>query len=353
MQDITIGSIKIGPAHPPFIIAEVSANHNGSLEHALQLVKEAAQAGVHAIKFQTYTPDTITLNIRGGEFLITEPTSLWAGSNLYDLYQEAYMPWEWHQPLFQRCHELGLIAFSTPFDETAVDFLEELQVPCYKIASPEIVDLPLIKKVASKGKPMIISTGGATLVEIGEAVETARQGGCNEIILLKCTAAYPAKPIDIHLHTIPHLSTCFNTLVGLSDHTLGLGVPLAAIAVGSCVIEKHLTHAREEGGVDSAFSLEPHEFEMLVTESKRAWEALGNVHYAPLKAEKTTLSHRPSIYFVEDLNEGEIVQLHHVRTVRPSKGLPPKEIDNIVGLELKQGVQKGTPVSWQCFHRAE
>lgn len=349
MQEITIGSYKVGPQHPPFIIAEISGNHRGSLERAIQLVEMAKKSGVHAIKLQTYTPDTITLDIKEGEFAINDPSSLWNGRTLYDLYEEAHTPWEWHQPIFDRCRELGLIYFSTPFDETAVDFLEKFQVPCYKIASLEIVDLPLIRKAAATGKPLIISTGGSTLGEISAAVQAAREGGCKELILLKCTSAYPTSPTDSHLRTIPHLAACFNTLVGLSDHTLGLGVPIASIALGSCLIEKHLTFRRDEGGVDSAFSLEPSEFKELVEESKKAWQALGSIRYAPLNSEKTSISHRPSLYFVQDLPAGTVVQPHHIRSVRPSSGLPPKEFDHVIGMQLKGQVQKGTPLSWDLF----
>ena len=347
MSPIQIGQAWIGPAHPPFIVAELSGNHQGSLQRALELVKKAKEVGCHAIKLQTYTPDTITLNMKGGEFLIQDEESAWKDRNLYELYQEAYTPWEWHQPIFDLCHRLGLEAFSTPFDETAVDFLESLHVPCYKIASPEIVDHDLIRKVALTGKPLILSTGGATLVEIDEAVSVARQSGCKEIVLLKCTAAYPAKPSDIHLRTLPHLAESFGVLTGLSDHTLGIGVAIASVALGACLIEKHLTLSRQEGGVDSFFSMEPHECQALVEESKRAWEALGKIHYGPLPAEKTTLLHRPSLYFVEDLPVGSVIQSHHVRTVRPGRGLPPKELSHLLGLTLTSPVTKGTPVSWE------
>jgi N-acetylneuraminate synthase len=268
---------------------------------------------------------------------------------LYELYQDAYTPWEWHKTIFDLCKQLGLIYFSAPFDETAVDFLEDLDVPCYKIASPEIVDLPLIRKVAALKKPMMISTGAATLVEIGQAVECARSAGCTELILLKCTAAYPAKPEDTHLRTLPHLAETFNTLVGLSDHTLGIGVPIAGISLGGCVIEKHLTLNRSDGGVDDAFSTEPHEFEAMVKESLNAWKALGKVNYIPLAAEKVTHSHRPSLYFVQDLPAGAVVRSEHIRSVRPGKGLPPKEIDHILGLTLQSSVTKGTAVNWSFF----
>lgn len=349
MQEIQIGRCVIGITHPPFIVAELSGNHQKSLKRALELVDIAKKVGVHAIKLQTYTPDTITLNMHGDEFLIKDEQSLWKNRNLYELYQEAHTPWEWHEPIFNHCRQLGIEVFSSPFDETAVDFLESLNVPCYKIASPEIVDLELIKKVALTGKPLILSTGGATLMEIGEAVVTARETGCNQIILLKCTAAYPAKPQDIHLRTIPHLAESFEVLVGLSDHTLGIGVALASIPFGSCLIEKHFTLSRQDGGVDSAFSMEPHELQLLVEESKKAWEALGKIRYAPLQSEKVTLSHRPSLYFIEDLPAGTIVESHHTRTVRPGKGLPPKELSHILGLALSSSVKKGTPVSWEVF----
>ncbi|MBA3722721.1 MAG: pseudaminic acid synthase [Parachlamydiaceae bacterium] len=348
-KDITIGSFKIGPDHPPFIVAELSGNHHQSLDRAIQLVDIAKEAGVHALKLQTYTADTITLDVKGAEFLITDKDSLWKGRNLYELYQEAHTPWEWHYPIFQRCKELGMLVFSSPFDETSVDFLEELDVPCYKIASPEIVDLPLIHKVASLRKPLIISTGAATLIEIAEAVKTARNAGCEDIILLKCTASYPASPKDSNLRTIPHLAEAFDTLVGLSDHTLGIGAPLASIALGACMIEKHFTISRSGGGVDDAFSLEPDELKSLVVESERAWQALGKIQYSPLKAERVTHSHRPSLYFVEELKPGMIVQMHHIRSVRPGNGLPPKEIDRIIGLKLEHPVKKGTPVSWDLF----
>lgn len=349
MKEIQIGRLRIGLSHPPCIVAELSGNHNGSLQRALKMVEKAKQVGCHAIKLQTYTPDTITLDVRGGEFLIQDEESLWNNRNLYDLYQEAYTPWEWHQPIFDHCHRLGIEVFSSPFDETAVDFLEALRVPCYKIASPEIVDLDLIKKAASTGKPLILSTGGATLLEIAEAVDAARGAGCCDLILLKCTAAYPAKPEDAHLRTIHHLQESFGVLAGLSDHTLGIGVAIASVALGACLIEKHMTLARDEGGVDSAFSLEPEEMGVLVEESRRGWEALGEIRYHPVFAEKTTLSHRPSLYFVENLPIGTIVKAHHLRTVRPGKGLSPKEMSHILGLKLTSPVKRGTPVKWELF----
>jgi len=348
-QEISIGKHRIGVNQPPFIIAEISGNHHQSLDEALKLVQAAKDAGVHAIKIQTYTPDTITLNRRDNEFFIADEKSLWKGKSLYELYQEAHLPWEWHRPIFELCKKLGLICFSTPFDETAVDFLEELEVSCYKIASLEIVDIPLIRKVAATGKPLIISTGTSTLTEIGEAVKAAQESGCQELILLKCTSAYPASPADANLKTLPHLSACFGTLVGLSDHTLGIGVALAAVALGACVVEKHFTLSRDSGGVDDAFSLEPHEFKSLVVESERAWQALGSIQYAPLKTEAVSFSHRPSLYFDSDLAKGEIVCAKHVRSVRPGNGLPPKELENIIGLTVAKDVKRGTPVSWDVF----
>lgn len=348
-NEVNIGRCKVGAAHPPLIVAELSGNHKGSLEHALSLVDAAKVAGIQAVKLQTYTPDTITLDIKEREFLIVDSSSLWKGRNLYDLYKEAYTPWEWHAAIFKRCRDRGIVPFSTPFDETAVDFLESLEVPCYKIASPEIVDLPLIKKVAATKKPLILSTGGATLDEIGDAVETARSNGCKELILLKCTMSYPAVPSDMNLRTIPHLAETFKTPVGLSDHTLGIGTALASISFGACLIEKHLTLSRKDGGVDSAFSMEPGEMKLLVEESRKAWESLGSVHYGCLPSEKQSFAHRPSLYFVEDVAAGTPVQPSHIRSVRPNNGLPPKEYDSVVGLTLRHSVVKGTPVSWKHF----
>jgi len=350
IEKIKIGSQTIGLGFPPFVVAELSGNHNGSLERAKALIRAAKEAGVSAVKLQTYTADTLTLDRKDGEFLIDEPKSLWKGKNLYELYQEASTPWEWHAPLFEYARSLGLEVFSSPFDETAVDFLETLEVPCYKIASPEIVDLPLIAKIAATGKPVIISTGGATVAEIEDAVSTARKGGCQEIVLLKCTMAYPASPEDIHLRTIPDLAERFGTLVGLSDHTLGIGVSIAGIALGASVVEKHFTLARSDGGVDSAFSMEPHEFKSLVEEANRAWLSLGKVQYGPLPSESTSFSHRPSLYFTQDIEAGTVITDQHIRSVRPGKGLPPKELPHILGLAVAVPIKKGTPVLWSHFH---
>lgn len=349
MKSISIGTHLVGSEHPPFIVAELSGNHRGSYDRLVELVDAAHAAGAHAIKLQTYTPDSITLDIHTNEFMIHDPKSLWAGRSLYDLYQEAHTPREWHAPLFEYCKKLGITLFSTPFDETAVDFLEDLQVPCYKIASLEIVDLPLIRKAAATKKPLILSTGASTLHEIEEAVTAAREAGCKDLILLKCTAAYPANPEDMNLRTIPDMSKKFNVPVGLSDHSLGIGVPIASVAFGSCLIEKHFTLKRSEGGVDSAFSMEPQELSDLVIESQKAWQALGKVSYDPLDTEKGTWAQRPSIYFVETLKAGTTIQLQHLRTVRPGKGLPPKELSKLIGKQLTKDVQKGTPASWGIF----
>lgn len=353
MPEVRIGSYTVGPNHPPFIVAELSGNHNGKLERALLMLETAKKAGVHAIKLQTYTPDTITLDVREKAFVITDQDSPWKGETLYELYAKAHTPWEWHRIIFDRCRELELMVFSTPFDETAVDFLETLDPPCYKIASLEIIDLPLIRKIAATGKPIIISTGGATLAEIDEAVTTARKAGCDAIIILKCTSAYPAKAVDAHLHTLPHLASCFNTVVGMSDHSLGLAIPIASVALGASMIEKHYTLSRAEGGIDSAFSLEPQEFAVLVQETTYAWQALGNIYYGPLDCEKNNLLYRPSLYFNQDLPAGAVIKPHHIISVRPNQGLKPKELDTIVGLQLQKAVKKGTAIQWSVFRSVQ
>ena len=291
---INIGGRPIGQEHPPFVIAEMSGNHNQSLERALEIVEAAAKAGAHAIKLQTYTADTITLDVRGGSFEINDSNSLWAGKNLYDLYKQAHTPWHWHGPIIERARELGILCFSSPFDESAVDFLENLNVPAYKIASFENNHLPLIRKAASTGKPLIISTGMATLGELDQAVSTAREAGCNQLILLKCTSTYPATPENTNISTIPHLKKLFGVEVGLSDHTLGVGVSVASVALGASIIEKHFTLSRADGGVDSAFSLEPHELNSLVVESERAWQALVTSHMVRRMPNET-------VWFSEDL----------------------------------------------------
>jgi pseudaminic acid synthase len=339
----------IGPDYSPFIIAEMSGNHNQSLERALDIVEAAAKTGAHALKLQTYTADTMTLDLDHGEFFISDPKSLWEGTSLYKLYQEAYTPWEWHKPIFDRCKELGMIGFSTPFDATSVDFLESLDVPLYKIASFENTDLPLIAKVARTGKPMIISTGMASLAELDETVRTARENGCNDLVLLKCTSTYPATPETTNISTIPHMKQLFQCQVGLSDHTMGVGVSVASVALGATVIEKHFTLNRADGGVDSTFSLEPHEMQALVTETERAWQSLGQVSYGPTEKEKASLQFRRSLYIAEDMQAGEICTEHNLRAIRPGYGLPPKFLNQLLGKSLKQDVAKGTPASWDLF----
>lgn len=343
---MNIANRRIFRQTEPFIIAEMSGNHNQSLGRALEIVDAAAMSGVHALKLQTYTPDTMTLDVSEGEFFISDDESLWKGRTLYDLYREAHTPWEWHEPIFKRARELGLIVFSTPFDETAVDFLENLDVPCYKIASFENTDIPLIRKVASTGKPVIISTGMATIAELDETVRTAREYGCKDIVLLKCTSTYPATPENSNILTIPHMRELFGCEVGLSDHTLGIGVATASIAMGATVIEKHFTLSRADGGVDAAFSLEPEEMKTLVKETKQAWQALGKVSYGPLEIEKKSMIFRRSLYITRDLEPGDMLTKDNLRTVRPGNGLPPKYYDILLGKKVTRGVRKGTPVSW-------
>ncbi|OPH54553.1 pseudaminic acid synthase [Paenibacillus ferrarius] len=348
-SDIKVNGYTISTQKEPFIIAEMSGNHNQSLERALQIVEEAAKAGAHALKLQTYTADTMTLNISTGEFFIDDPNSLWKGSSLYSLYLQAYTPWEWHKPIFDRCKELGMIGFSTPFDEMAVDFLEELDVPIYKIASFENTDLPLIRKVAATGKPMIISTGMATVAELDDTVRAAREAGCKDIVLLKCTSTYPATPENSNLATIPHMKELFQCHVGLSDHTMGVGAAVASVALGATVIEKHFTLRRADGGVDSEFSLEPEELKSLVIETKRASQGIGHVKYGALDGERASLKFRRSLYVVEELKAGSILSKQNVRTIRPGYGLPPKYYDQIIGRKVKVDVPKGTPVSWDIL----
>lgn len=349
MKEIFILDRKIGINHPPFIISEMSGNHNQSLEQALEIVEAAARAGAHALKIQTYTADTMTLDIAHDEFYISDSESLWKGKSLYNLYQQAYTPWEWHKPIFDRCKELGLIGFSTPFDETAVDFLETLDVPCYKIASFENIDLPLIRKVAATGKPMIVSTGMATVAELDETVRTAREAGCNDLVLLKCTSTYPASPENTNILSIPHMRDLFQCQVGLSDHTMGIGVAVASIALGATVIEKHFTLSRADGGVDAAFSLEPEEMRALVIESARAWQALGKISYGPTEKEKDSLKFRRSLYVAEDMKAGDVFTTENLRAIRPGFGLPPKYYDSLLGKKVKRDVKKGTPVSWDIL----
>jgi pseudaminic acid synthase len=330
----------------PFIIAEMSGNHNGSLSRALEIVDAIAESGAHAVKLQTYTADTMTLAVSEGDFLIKDPTSLWRNRNLHSLYAEAHTPWEWHKPIFDRASELGLLGFSSAFDSTSVEFLETLSVPIYKIASFENTDLPLIRKVASTGKPMIISTGLASVAEIYEAVTAAREAGCTDLTLLKTTSSYPASPESTNIMTIPHLSSLFNCRVGLSDHTLGIGVAVASVALGASVIEKHVTLDRNDGGVDSAFSLIPQELKALVQETKRANQSLGKVFYGPTPQEKNSLQFRRSIYFTANLEIGSELTVENIRIVRPGYGLAPKYLDMLLGKSLIRPAKRGEPLSW-------
>ncbi|WP_088242264.1 pseudaminic acid synthase [Calothrix rhizosoleniae] len=349
MTEINIADQTIGANYSPFIIAEMSGNHNQSLERALEIVEAAAKTGVHALKIQTYTADTMTLDIDEGEFFINDSKSLWQGNSLYKLYQQAYTPWDWHKSIFDRCQELGIIGFSTPFDATAVDFLESLNVPCYKIASFENTDLPLIRKVAITGKPMIISIGMATIAELDETVRTAREAGCQDLILLKCTSTYPATPENTNLLTIPHMRDLFNVHVGLSDHTMGIGVAVASVGLGATVIEKHFTLCRADGGVDSAFSMEPAEMEQLVIETERAWQALGNISYGATEAEKKSLVFRRSLYIAKDIKAGETLTTQNLRCIRPGYGLAPKYYDLVLGKSINKDLKKGTPLNWNMI----
>ena len=349
MKIIEILERKIGTGYAPFIIAEMSGNHNQSLERALEIVEVAARSGAHGLKIQTYTADTMTLDINEGEFFINDPTNLWKGESLYNLYQKAHTPWEWHKPIFDRCNELGIIGFSTPFDATAVDFLESLDVPCYKIASFENTDLPLIRKVASTGKPMIISTGMATVAELDETVRTARESGCKDLILLKCTSTYPATPENTNILTIPHLRDLFDVQVGLSDHTMGIGVAVASVALGATVIEKHFTLSRADGGVDSAFSMEPEEMRQLVIESERAWQALGKISYGVTEAEKKSIVFRRSLYISQDMKKGDLLTPSNLRAIRPGSGLPPKYYDILLGKRIGCDVKAVQPMQWNLI----
>ena len=333
----------------PFIIAEMSGNHNQSLERALRIVDAAAEAGADAIKLQTYTADTMTLDIAEREFFISNPESPWYGSSLYELYERAHTPWAWQEKIFARAKELGLICFSTPFDATAVDFLEELGAPCYKIASFENTDLPLIRKVAQTGKPLIVSTGMATVADLDLLVGTARENGCTDLTLLKCTSSYPATPRGSNILTIPHMRELFGCNVGLSDHTLGIGAAVASIALGATAIEKHFTLARADGGVDSAFSMEPAEMAQLVRECRAAWEALGDISYRVQPEEEKSLAFRRSLYIVEDMRAGDVVTAENMRAIRPGCGLSPRYYDMLLGRRVGCDVRRGTPLSWELL----
>lgn len=348
-KTISIAGRSIGRSHRPFVIAEMSGNHNQSLDRALAIVDAAAKSGAHALKLQTYTADTMTINLDEGEFFIDDPDSLWRGTSLHKLYQEAYTPWEWHGPIFERARALGMVPFSTPFDATAVDFLEQLGVPCYKIASFENTDLPLIRKVAATGKPMIISTGMATVADLDESVRAAREAGCKDLVLLKCTSTYPSAPTDTNLLTIPHMRALFDCEVGLSDHTFGIGAGVASVALGATVVEKHFTLARADGGVDSAFSIEPDEMTALVVETERAWMSLGQVHYGLTEKEQKSLIFRRSLYITEDLAAGDALTESNLRIIRPGLGLSPKYFENLIGKRVGRAVRRGTPMSWELL----
>jgi pseudaminic acid synthase len=349
MDNIKFAGINIGQNHKPFVIAEMSGNHNQSLEKALSIIDAAAEAGAHAIKLQTYTADTLTIDVSHGEFFISDPKSLWKGRNLYDLYQEAYTPWEWHKALFERAKEKGIFCFSTPFDDSAVDFLESLEMPVYKVASFENNHLPLLKKIASTGKPVIMSTGISTLADIEIAVKTLRENGCKELILLKCTSTYPATPENTNISTIPHMASLFDCQVGLSDHTIGVGTAVAAVALGARVIEKHFTLDRSEGGVDSAFSMEPAEFKVLIEETERAFLSLGKVTYGILNDEKKSLGFKRSVYVVNDMVAGEEFNETNIRIIRPGHGLAPKYFDMLLGKKINKSVTKGTALTFDLI----
>lgn len=345
MQGFSINCHKIGEGKPAYIIAEMSANHNQSYERAVELIHAAHEAGADAIKLQTYTPETITIDARGPLFTHSQD-SLWSNKNLYDLYSEAYTPWEWQPKLKKIADDIGIALFSTPFDPTSVDFLEEMDVPAYKIASFEIVDLPLIRYIAEQGKPIILSTGMATLAEIDEAVRTIREAGNDQIALLKCTSAYPAPPEEMNLRTIPHLAAAFGVPVGLSDHTLGIATSVAAVALGACIIEKHFTLSRADPGPDSAFSLEPHEFRAMVDAVRETQKALGTVCYDVAEHEKASTVFRRSLFAVKDIEAGEEFTEENVRSIRPGYGLPPKYLSTVLGRRAAEKITRGTPLSW-------
>tara|TARA_B100001121_G_C18694603_1_gene624475 strand:+ start:222 stop:1292 length:1071 start_codon:yes stop_codon:yes gene_type:complete len=344
-----IGQKKISRDSKPFIIAELSANHNQSLKRALELVKKAAISGADAIKLQTYTADTMTFDIDSEEFMIRDESSPWNGRHMHDLYDEAHTPWEWHEEIFNYAASLNLIAFSSPFDDTAVDFLESLNVPAYKIASFECIDTQLIKKVASTGKPMIISTGMADKEEIDDAVQTARKYGCKNLSLLKCTSTYPASPKNTNISSISALRERYDCEVGLSDHTLGIGVACASISFGATIIEKHLTLSRSEEGVDSIFSMEPSEFNLLVSETKKAWESQGEIFFGGTESEKNSRQRRRSLYFSQNIKSGSVLNSSDIKRVRPGNGLKPKHYDEIIGKKINHDVKRGQPIKWDDF----
>lgn len=349
MAVITIGQRNIGPGQAPFIIAELSGNHDQSLDKALAMVDAAAKCGADALKIQTYTADSMTLDVNSGEFVIQDAGNLWQGKSLYQLYQQAMTPWDWHQAIFERAASHGMLAFSTPFDIAAVNYLEQLNVPCYKIASFENSDHALLAAVAKTGKPVIMSTGMATQTELAESVEVLRANGCKDLILLKCTSHYPADPVDANLATIPHMASLFSCQVGLSDHTAGIGVAVASVVLGATVIEKHFVLDRSEGGVDAEFSLEPEEFTALVTECKRAAVALGRITYGGTEKEQASRKFRRSLYIAQDMQPGDIFTPQNLRSIRPGLGLEPKYLPMLLGKPIKQAAKKGTAMSWDLI----
>ena len=345
---IKIGKHSVGIDAPPFIIAEMSGNHNQSLDRALEIVDAVAKTGAHALKLQTYTADTMTIDVAHGEFINDQ--ELWSGRSLYNLYKEAYTPWEWHAAIFSRARELGLVPFSTPFDNSSVEFLENLNIDCYKIASFENTDVNLIRKVAATGKPLIVSTGMMDLSEMDEMVRNAREAGCKDLILLKCTSTYPSTPKGTNIATIPHMREMFGCEVGLSDHSMGIGVSVASIAMGATVIEKHFTLNRCDGGMDSAFSMEPSEMESLVVESERAWQSVGTISYGPGEKEVQSRQYRRSLYIVEDIKAGEVITEKNMRAIRPGLGLPPKYYNIVLGKKVSGDVARGTAVCWDLLN---
>jgi pseudaminic acid synthase len=348
MLSFKIGNTSIGINHKPFIIAEMSGNHNGDIKRALELVKAAADSGAHALKLQTYTADTITMNHTGGLFDINDENSLWYGRNLYELYQEGSTPWEWHKEIFDYAKSLGMLAFSSPFDETAVDFLMELDVPAFKIASFESNHFPLLKKVAQTGKPILISSGTSKINELYESVQYLKANGAKDIIIFKCTSTYPATPENTNLRTIPVFQSIFeDCVIGLSDHTMGIGASVAAVALGARVIEKHFTLRRADGGVDSDFSLEPEELKALVEETERAFLAMGKVQLDTQKSEEKSRQFKRSIYVSEDIKKGEVFTTENIRVIRPGDGLSPIYWEQILGSIAKQDIALGTPLSWE------
>ena len=346
INSIRIGNHIISENSKPLFIAEMSGNHNQSLIRALSIVDKAAQVGANIIKLQTYTPDTMTLDLKNNDFKIRDKKSLWYNRTLFELYTRGHTPWKWHEKIIKKAKRKKIQCISTPFDESSVDFLEKLKVPAYKIASFENINIPLITKVAKTKKPIIISTGMATISELHESINLIRKHGNNKIILLKCTSTYPASPKDSNVLTIPHMKKLFNCHVGLSDHTLGIGAAIAAISHGAKIIEKHFTLNREDGGIDSAFSLEPHEMEMLVKESKVAWESLGKTQYGPTVSERKYLQFRRSLYVSKNVKKGEIINKNNIKNIRPGKGLPPKNLSVVLGKKFSKNIKIGTPLNW-------